>query len=124
MAAANVDPTVPKQLTKAEIDQRVEVLTSRIKERSDIREKKRAANDGWNADLKLLNEQIDTIATEIRTKSAWVPAQMVMPGTGDEGPGDDDNDGEDDDDAIVDVPGQKPAKKKRAGKRTALRPVR
>lgn len=88
-AASSTDPMKQVPLSDAELLARRDVLVSRIKERDELEEQKRLQTGKWNESLKLLDEQISTVATEIREKRAWVPAQF----TGGEGmgvpPGDD-----------------------------------
>jgi hypothetical protein len=110
-------------LSEEDLLKRRDVLVARIAERDKIDEQKSAQNQKWNEQLRLLDGQISTIATEIRDKTAWIPAQL----TGGEAmgvPPDDDDAVEADD--TVDELSQRRARKagKRAAKKTSKRAPR
>lgn len=57
---------------------RADDLASAIKKKEDIESKKAAAAAKFNAELKILDEQISQLADEVDTHEANVDAQMAM----------------------------------------------
>jgi len=86
---AKTDPDVPmvrKDLTDEQVEERSKVLASRIVERMKLEEKKRDADKKWAAQLKLLEEQIDTLGREVHERASMVPSQLEMGRDPDEPP--------------------------------------
>jgi len=76
--ADSIEPRVQRSLTEKQVTERVKVLVQFIKEKEDIETEKASQTKKWNEQVKLLEEQIHTTSTEIRTKSAWIPRQLAL----------------------------------------------
>jgi len=74
----STEPLIPKILSEEAVNKRRDLLVQRLKERDDIEAKKGSQNKKWNEQLRLLDEQISSIATEVRERKALVPAQMAF----------------------------------------------
>jgi hypothetical protein len=119
-AAVSTDPMKQVPLTDEEVQKRSAMLAKIIGEKDKIEEQKSAQNSKWNDSIRLLEEQISTIATEVREKRAWIPTQL----TGGDGMGvpDDDDNAVNPDDSVDELT-QRRAKKaaKSPGKKASKR---
>lgn len=83
--AKNDVPMVRKDLTAAQVEERREILSKRVHEATELRAKKRAADDAHRTKTKslkdsisLLDEQIETLGNEIHEGAAMVPIQLDL----------------------------------------------
>jgi hypothetical protein len=60
--------TLPVSLTEEEIKQKGDVLATRIEERDDIEQRRKAAADGFKEELKAINGDINSLARQVRTR--------------------------------------------------------
>lgn len=75
----NEDPTEQVELDESDVNKRRDILAKRIGERDKVKAQKAAYVKKTNETLRLLDEQVTTLGTEIRERRAWVPA-TVLPG--------------------------------------------
>lgn len=126
MAAPQTDPMKQIPLSDEEVSKRSAILARLIGEKDKVEEQKSAQDKKWNEQLRLLEEQISTVATECREKRAWIPTQL----TGGDGMGiaaDDDEavNAGDSVDELTERRAKKVAKsgKKKAGRGPRIHPV-
>lgn len=76
-AAPTTDPMKQVPLTDEEVTKRSAILARLIGEKDKVEDQKSAQDKKWNEQLRLLEEQISTVATECREKRAWIPSQLT-----------------------------------------------
>ena len=76
---------VKVELSQEDWEQRAEKLASEEAERFALLAKKKTHNKKWNEELIQLRESIEQLTEEVKTHSAYVPAQADMFGANDGG---------------------------------------